>query len=463
MNHKAMKKIIRVGFIFLLTSNLITGFAQSNLVVEQIQAYSSINPNATYWQVPANTNAIIEALDKGFFAELKMQRDKQYPVTQKNLTKQNQMGKISIDWSNSYQIPYHAYLELYEITPEFAYRNSLVDIPTNKKDSVHSFWLIGCSIFNLQKEKVYYKNLLMGFIPIQSLGMGYPITTSASTPASIYQAITKGVSMLSTASQDMDYIEAKLPLAYAIDNYWMPYIHNQPRTIIDTSRGFLSYLNEGQSHLLRLPSAILNKINTKDRSATNPYSEIVSYIKKNRSNSNSNEYYEVLQPLRDVTNNIDYTIKGYIEFDNLGLRNEGESSNAIMFLPDSLHTIYQNNDSIGNFKVKENTVEKNKYYNPNVIYNGYDSTKQFSLNTVYAKQPIIHSRVISGTIKKYRFSIQMNYDNNINTILINDKIVLITGGQKKPTHILLLSNFEDPLLQDLLLLMASSEIFQYPS
>lgn len=462
MNRKAMIKMIRVGLLLLITCNHIVGYTQNNLVVEQIQVYSSLNPNATYWQLPANINPILAALDKGYFAELNLQRENKNTL-QKTLTKANQMGKIVIDWSNSSTIQYHAYLELYEVSPDFAYKNNLVDIPLAKRDSVHSFWLIGCSIFNLQKEKVYTKNILLGFLPIQSLGMGYPITTSASNPTSIYQAITKGISLLSINSGDLDYIEAKLPIAYAIDNYWMPFIHNQPRTIIDTTKGFLSFIKGDKPHLLRVPNAVLNKINVKDRTANNPFSDIVTYIKKNRQNTNSNEYYQVIQSLRDVTNDIDYTLKGYIEFDNIGNKNEWENSNALTFLPDSMHTIYKGNDSIGNFSVRENVSEKDKSYNPNIIYNGYDSTKQFTLNTFFTKQPIIHSRVIDGKINSRRFSIQLNYENNLNTILLDDKIVLITAGQKKPTQLVTISNSFDPIILDLLLLMSSSEIFQYPS
>jgi hypothetical protein len=463
MNHKAMKKMIRVGLLIFISCTYVIGFSQNNLVVEQIQVYSSLNPNATYWQLPSNVNPILAALDKGYFSELNLQREKNYPLVQKTLTKLNQMGKIVINWENSSTVPYHAYIELYEVSPDFAYKNELVNIPLNKKDSVHSFWLIGCSIFNQDKEKVNAKNILMGLLPIHSLGMGYTITTSASVPTSIYQAITKGVSLLSTQSGELDYIEAKMPMAYAIDNYWMPLIHNQPRTIIDTSKGFLAFAKEDRGHLLRIPAAVLNKINTRDRSANNPFSEIVTYIKKNRSNTNSNEYYEVLQSLRDVTNNIDYTIKGFIEFDNIGLKDESGTSNAIVFLPDSMHTIYQGNDSVGNFSVRENVAEKNKAYNPNIIYNGYDSTKQYALNTYYAKQPIIHSRVVEGKIKNHSFTIQLNYENNLNTILLDNKIVLVTGGQKKPVQMVVTQNSADPLLLDLLLLIASSEIFQYPS
>lgn len=463
MNRKAMKKMRRVGLLILISCTYIIGFSQNNLVVEQIQVYSALNPNATYWQLPANVTPILEALDKGYFSELNLQREKSYPIVQKTLTKLNQMGKIVVDWKNSSAVPYHAYLELYEVSSDFAFKNNLVDLPLNKKDSVHSFWLIGCSIFNQEKEKINAKNILMGFIPIQSMGMGYSITTSASVPTSIYQAITKGVSLLSVHSGELDYIEAKMPMAYAIDNYWMPIIHNQSRTIIDTSKGFLFFTKEDRNHLLRIPTAVLNKINTKDRTTNNPYRDIVTYIKKNRSNTNSNEYYEVIQSLRDVTNNIDYAVKGFIEFDNIGLKNEWESNNAIVFLPDSMHTIYQSNDSIGNFSVRENVMEKNKSYNPNIIYNGYDSTKQYTLNTYYAKQPIIHSRIIEGKIKNYNFTIQLNYENNLNTILLDNKIVLVTSGQKKPVKMVTIQNGADPLLLDLLLLIASSEIFQYPS
>ena len=74
MNRKAMIKMIRVGLLLLITCNHIVGYTQNNLVVEQIQVYSSLNPNATYWQLPANINPILAALDKGYFAELNLQK-----------------------------------------------------------------------------------------------------------------------------------------------------------------------------------------------------------------------------------------------------------------------------------------------------------------------------------------------------------------------------------------------------
>ena len=98
-----------------------------------------------------------------------------------------------------------------------------------------------------------------------------------------------------------------------------------------------------------------------------------------------------------------------------------------------------------------------------MIYNGYDSTKQYALNTYYAKEPITHSRIIEGKIKNQSFSIQLNYENNLTTVLLDNKIVLVTSGQKKPVQMVVTQNSADPLLLDLLLLIASSEIFQYPS
>ncbi len=465
MNRKAMNKMMRIVLVFLFECIVAIGFAQNNLVVEQIQIYSAVNPTGIYWQLPSNITPILEGLDNGVLASLGLQRDKQYTPITKTLTKDSQMGKITVGGANSANTAYHAYLELYEVAPSFAYNNNLLSLPESKKDSVHSIWIIACTILNQKQAPVFQKTILLGILPIQSLGIGYPINTSPSTPNNIYQAVTQGISMLSKNTNELAYIEAKLPMAYATDNYWMPYIHNQPRILLDTSKGFISYNTNTGSHLVRVPPAVLNKINVKDKSLNNPFKEVIAYVKKNRTGSGVNEYYQVIQSLRDVKNNIDYTIEGYIEFKNTTLFSNESSNNAIVFLPDSMHTIYQGKDSIGNFNVKENVVEKDKYFNPNEIFNGYDSTKKFMVlsGKPLPMQPIVHSRVVTGKLINHAFSIQLNFDSNIKTILLDGKIIMIMEGEKKSSMMITYSNQNEESITNLLFLIASSEIFQYPS
>lgn len=465
MNRKAMNKMTRIGLVFLFECIGAIGFAQSNLIIEQIQTYSAVNPTGIYWRLPSNIDPILEAMDNGLFASLNLQRDKQYTPITKILTKDSQMGKITVGGLNDTNTPYHAYLELYEVAPSFAYNNNLLNLPETKKDSVHSIWIIACTILNQKQSPIFQKSILLGILPIQSLGFGYPISTSSSTPNNIYQAVTKGISMLSKNTEELDYIEAKLPMAYATDNYWMPLIHNQPRILLDTTKSFISYNTVTGSHLMRVPPAVLNKINIKDKSLNNPFKEVIVYIKKNRTGSGINEYYQVTQSLRDVKNNIDYTIQGFIEFKNTTLFSNEATTNAISFLPDSMHTIYQGKDSIGNFSVKENVVEKDKYFNPNEIFNGYDSTKKFTVlsGKPLPMQPIIHSRVVEGKLKNHVFSIQINFNSNLKTILLDGKIIMIIEGEKNPSMMITTSTQKDESITNLLLLIASSEIFQYPS
>ena len=74
---------------------------------------------------------------------------------------------------------------------------------------------------------------------------------------------------------------------------------------------------------------------------------------------NNNEYYQVIQPLRNVHEDIDYTLEAYIEF-NSEYVNNNDKIFGIKFLPDSLHLIYQQNERIGAFMVKENNVEQDE-------------------------------------------------------------------------------------------------------
>jgi hypothetical protein len=460
-----MKQLIAIQFLVFSFLCSFQGWSQNTstplVVVEQIQAYSYLNPTASYWQIPANINPILETLDSSLFVTLKMQRDKDYTTTTNALTKLNQTGKIKIDWSNSLTIPYHAYIEIYEMDPEFAYKNDLVNLSETAKDSIHSVWFIACSIFNLKKERVFQKTIMLGFTPVESLGLGYTIKSTPSMPNLLYNAIAKSMNYLDAEGDEIDFINVKVPAAYATDNYWMPFVHNMPRILFDTTKKFISFEDNAGVHALRMPPAVLKKINNKDKSETNPYKNLVELLRKTRPQFNRNEYYQVMQPLRDIKNNIDYTLESYIEFNSEPVFNDNTPRLAIQFLPEVIHRIFQDKDSIGYFTVKDFVKEENKFYYPDLVYNGYDSSHSANLGTFFAKQPITHSRVISGKSMNHDFVIQLNYENNITTILIDKQMVMAISGNKKPLQMVEKRN-NLPTIENLLLLIAYAEIFQQP-
>ena len=460
-----MKPLILTKFLLFTLLFSFQGWSQNastpKVVVEQIQAYSYLNPTASYWKIPANISPILETLDSSLFVTLKMQRDKDYTTTTNALTKLNQAGKIKIDWSNSLTIPYHAYIEIYEMDPEFAYKNDLVNLSEREKDSIHSVWFIACSIFNLKKERVFQKTIMLGFTPVESLGLGYTIKSTPSMPNLLYNAIAKSMNYLDAEGDEIDFINVKVPAAYATDNYWMPFVHNMPRILFDTTKKFISFEDNAGVHALRMPPAVLKKINNKDKSETNPYKNLVELLRKTRPQFNRNEYYQVMQPLRDIKNNIDYTLESYIEFNSEPVLNDNTPRLAIQFLPEVSHLIFKDKDSIGYFTVKDFVKEENKFYYPDVVYNGYDSSHSANLGTFFAKQPITHSRVISGKSMNHDFVIQLNYENNITTILIDKQMVMAISGNKKPLQMVEKRN-NLPTIENLLLLIAYAEIFQQP-
>jgi len=460
-----MKPLILTKFLLFTLLFSFQGWSQNastpKVVVEQIQAYSYLNPTASYWKIPANISPILETLDSSLFVSLKMQRDKDYATTTNALTKLNQAGKIKIDWSNSLTIPYHAYIEIYEMDPEFAYKNDLVNLSEREKDSIHSVWFIACSIFNLKKERVFQKTIMLGFTPVESLGLGYTIKSTPSMPNLLYNAIAKSMNYLDAEGDEIDFINVKVPAAYATDNYWMPFVHNMPRILFDTTKKFISFEDNAGVHALRMPPAVLKKINNKDKSETNPYKNLVELLRKTRPQFNRNEYYQVMQPLRDIKNNIDYTLESYIELNSEPVLNDNTPRLAIQFLPEVSHLIFKDKDSIGYFTVKDFVKEENKFYYPDLVYNGYDSSHSANLGTFFAKQPITHSRVISGKSMNHDFVIQLNYENNITTILIDKQMVMAISGNKKPLQMVEKRN-NLPTIENLLLLIAYAEIFQQP-
>ena len=59
------------------------------------------------------------------------------------------------------------------------------------------------------------------------------------------------------------------------------------------------------------------------------------------------------------------------------------------------------------------------------------------------------------------FVIQLNYENNITTILIDKQMVMAISGNKKPLQMVEKRN-NLPTIENLLLLIAYAEIFQQP-
>jgi hypothetical protein len=127
-----------------------------------------------------------------------------------------------------------------------------------------------------------------------------------------------------------------------------------------------------------------------------------------------------------------------------------------------MHTIFLDQDSIGSFSVEENVVEKDKFFNLNELFNGLDSTKKINIGTLYEKRKIISAKSIEGNYKSYKFKILINYANNLKTIFINDKMVMVAEGQNKPLQMVATDTAVDTEVKNFLLLMSFSEIFQMP-
>jgi hypothetical protein len=115
---------------------------------------------------------------------------------------------------------------------------------------------------------------------------------------------------------------------------------------------------------------------------------------------------------------LDYSIVAYLEL-NLSPNESEETQSPILFLPGNMHTVFLDQDSIGSFSVEETVVEKDKFFNLNEIFNGFDSTKKYNIGTFYEKRKIISAKSIEGNFKTFKFKILINYANNLKTIFIS--------------------------------------------
>ena len=441
----------------------IATFGQSNQVIfEQVQIYSSIQPDGKYWH-PSTTQVKVFAsiLDTALFNPLQLQRDSSYTTKIKILNKSNQIGKIVIDWSQSQSAAFHAYLEIYELQPEQTFNNSMVNIIIPKKDSIQSTWFLTCTILDANKSPVFQKTILMGMIPISNQGIGYPMNVPITIPKSLFKAIQSGVSYFDKDGEELAYIEAKVPISYASDNFMMPLLHAKPRIIVDTTKDFFQFMQNNVRFVLRTPNAMMQKIKTKDKTTNNPFVTVLPEIKK-RTNNLFKEYYQAIQPLRNVSENKDYTLEAFIEFNPM-VDPELRATPPIRFLPDSIHKIFADTNLIGRFKVIEQPSNTGLTFNSNQIYNGYDSSTIYSLNSNYPKGVISISKSVEGTIGKDAFKILFNNDIDIKIIYINNVATIAAKGRNKPNFLIPIAQVNQSSITSLLLLIAYSEIFQTPN
>ena len=458
-----MKHFFYFLSLFFTQSICIASFGQSNQVTfEQVQMYSSIQPEGKYWH-PTTTQvqAFASILDTALFNPLQLQRDTSFATKIKILNKSNQIGKLVIDWSQSQSSPFHAYLEIYELQPEQTFSNSMVNIDIPKKDSIQSTWFLTCTILDATKNPVFQKTILMGMIPITNQGIGYPINIPITTPKSLFKAIQSGVSYFDKDGEELAYIEAKVPISYASDNFTMSLLQAKPRITVDTIKNFIQFTENNARIVLRAPNAMMQKIETKDKTINNPFFAILPEIKK-RSNTLFKEYYQALQPLRNVSENKDYTLEAYIEFNPM-VDPELRATPPIRFLPDSVHKIFADTNLIGRFKVTEQPSSTGLMFNSNQIYNGYDSSSIYALNSNYPKGIISLSKSVEGTIGKDAFKILFNNDIDIKIMYLNNVPIMAAKGRNKPNYIIPIQQGYPSSITSLLLLIAYSEIFQSPN
>jgi hypothetical protein len=458
-----MKKSFHFLILLFAQCICISTFGQYNQVIfEQVQMYSSIRPEGKYWH-PSSTQVqtFASMLDTALFNPLQLQRDPSYPTKIKILTKSNQIGKIVIDWSQNQSSAFHAYLEIYELQPEQTFSNSMVNMKIPNKDSIESTWFLTCTILDATKKPVFQKTILMGLVPIENQGIGYPINIPVTTPKSLFKAIQSGIGYFDKDGEELAYIEARVPVSYASDNFIMPLLHLKSRIAVDTIKSFIQFTQNNARVVLRAPNAMMQKIDTKDKTSNNPFFAILPEIKK-RTNTLFKEYYQAIQPLRNVSENKDYTLEAYIEFNPM-IDPELRATPPIRFLPDSIHKIFADTILIGRFKVIDQPSNTGLMFNSNQIYNGYDSSSVYSLNSNYPKGIISFSKSIEGMIGKDTFKILFNNDIDIKIIYLNNVPIIATKGRNKPNYIIPIEQGYPSSITSLLLLIAYSEIFQSPN
>jgi hypothetical protein len=75
---------------------------------------------------------------------------------------------------------------------------------------------------------------------------------------------------------------------------------------------------------------------------------------------------------------------------------------------------------------------------------------------------LLANKVIKGVFKNSPFTILINYDANIKTIMVDQQIVIIAQGDRLPSHMVIVQNNLSDEFLNFILLLSYSELFQMP-
>ena len=231
-------------------------FFTKKVKLEELRIYSGSGPIMIYWQSDVFKKSFISNLSSSLskYRGLTLVDTTQIPMN--DIFNTNTAFATNPTFSDKDTSLLHLYIDIYELSPAGYFLNTKPgseDSNITKKSK--TIFLIAASFINSNKTVVNQESLHISTYNAETNGIGLKYefngTLLITTPSGFTAMLKKGLDIMLNPASDTGLVEMKLPTAFALDDFILPFAENKVRTPVLTIKNISQYNFAGLQQMIR--------------------------------------------------------------------------------------------------------------------------------------------------------------------------------------------------------------------
>ena len=463
-------------FVIVCMLCLLQASSQKKVILEQFRTFSMVGPVMRYLTHEETKAVFLNHLNSNLLKHKNAQLiDQELRIITLQELKPN--GSTNIPFTLTDTSIWHMYLDLYEFeTNTFYYTQPeyLDDSALFKRTA--SVFDLTVLITNAEKEVILKEVMTICVTRGSSNGFGIQASTPSLSNKGFTDMLNLAFERLLDPENKIGMIEVKAAPVFYADNFLLPFISKYPVIQVSNKNNIASYKRDQTDEIIRLGEPFYEELITKGKNKNVVDKSIISTAINNTGRQNSSDFVQLRQESRDVIRDKNYTLKMLIEINPIfNYANEDEVFTS--FMPDSLHFLLKDQDTIARFKIIKNTglivgnklvlkikhsglgVQDRMIY-LNKLSNGYDSTSIFLIHPDDVSRKIFSEYVITGLIHNQPFTIMCSNRNTLKEFYLNQDHVAVAMGKFLPERIAVFDASLDKEILNQLMMIGFSRLFR---
>ena len=455
---------------------LLSVSAQKKVLLEQFRTFSMIGPVMQYLNQEETKAVLLKQLNNSLLKYKNAQLiDQDFRMTV--LPELKPTNPTDLPFTIADSSTWHMYLDLYEFeTNTFYYVH-----PEYKEDS--ALFKRTASVFDLTVLLTDWKKdiILKEFITIcitrgSSNGFGIQASSPSLSNRGFTDMLNYALERVLDPENKVGLMEIKAAPVFYADNFLLPIISNYPVIQVSNKNNIASYKRDQTDEIIRLGEPFYEELITKGKNKNVVDKSIISTAINNTGRQNSSDFVHARQETRDVLRDKNYTLKMLIEINPIfNYKNEDEVFTG--FMPDSLHFLLKDQDTIAKFKIIKNTGlvvgdklvlktkniglgAENRTIYLNKLSNGYDSTSIYLMDPAEVSRKIFSEYVITGLIHNQPFTIMCSNRNTLKEFYLNQDNIAVAMGKFLPERIAVFDASLDKEILNQLMMIGFSRLLR---